>query len=87
MNGSEIADMLESLSSFTESGLETAFADYLEKKDIKLGKIAQPVRVALTGKKVGPGLFEMMEALGRESTVKRLRKAADSIHNYLSWGW
>jgi len=37
-------------------------------------KIAQPVRVALTGKTVSPGIFEVMEVLGKEKTLTRLRE-------------
>ncbi len=75
----EIADMLESLHSFVEADLEAAFAAFLEKKEIKLGKVAQPLRVALSGKKAGPGLFEMMDALGQKASVERIRKAAAGI--------
>jgi glutamyl-tRNA synthetase len=43
--------------------------------DLKLGKAQAPVRVALTGRTVGPPLFEAMEILGREVTITRLRDA------------
>ncbi len=46
---------------------------------MKLGKLAQPVRVALTGGTVSPGIFETIHALGKVRTVKRLRRAADFI--------
>jgi glutamyl-tRNA synthetase len=42
---------------------------------LKLGKLAQPVRVALTGGTASPGLFEVMEILGREKTLARLAAA------------
>jgi len=42
---------------------------------IKLGQLAQPVRVALTGGTVSPGIYEVIAVLGRERTVARLRKA------------
>ena len=42
---------------------------------LKLGKAQAPVRVAVTGRTVGPPLFESLEALGRERTLERLRAA------------
>jgi glutamyl-tRNA synthetase len=40
---------------------------------LKLGKIAQPVRVALTGKTVSPGIFEIIEVLGKKRVISRLQ--------------
>ncbi|MBW1894928.1 MAG: hypothetical protein JRI91_14720 [Deltaproteobacteria bacterium] len=51
----------------------------MEKTGQKLGKVAQPARVALTGKTVSPGIFEMIEVLGKEETVRRLRAAVAFI--------
>ena len=47
----------------------------MEQYELKLGKIAQPVRVALTGTTVSPGIFEIIAALGRERVLPRLDKA------------
>ena len=44
---------------------------------LEIKNVAQPARVALTGKSASPGLFEMMAVLGREVTVFRLRKGAE----------
>jgi glutamyl-tRNA synthetase len=46
---------------------------------VKLGKLAQPVRVALTGSTASPGLFEVMAILGREKTLARLDAARARI--------
>ena len=51
----------------------------MESTGLKLGKIAQPVRVALTGRSASPGIFEIVEIIGRERTVARLEKAMDYI--------
>ncbi len=66
---------LESLENFTEKDLEGAFVKVMEATGLKLGKIAQPVRVALTGKTASPGIFEVVEILGKEKVVKRLTDA------------
>jgi glutamyl-tRNA synthetase len=83
---SEVADMmreikgrLENATEFTSEGMESAFVAFLEEKKIKLGDIAQPLRVALTGSGVSPGLFEIMEVLGREKVLSRIERALAHI--------
>jgi glutamyl-tRNA synthetase len=51
----------------------------MEAHDLKLGKIAQPVRVALTGGTVSPGIFEIIEVLGKEETLHRLGRVVAHI--------
>lgn len=70
---------LSSLPAFDAHAVEGAFAAVMEATGLKLGKIAQPVRVALTGGTVSPGIFEIIEVLGREATLRRLERAADAI--------
>lgn len=72
---------LEALDRFTEPELEGAFKTVMEKTGLKLGKIAQPVRVALTGQTASPGIFEIIEILGKTRVLKRLNKAIDFIKN------
>ena len=66
---------LESIDDFTQKNLEDLFLRILDEKKIKLGEIAQPLRVALTGTSVSPGLFEVMEVLGKETVFRRIDKA------------
>ena len=66
--------------SFTKEGLEDAFKKVMETTGLKLGKIAQPVRVALTGKTARPGIFEILEVLGKDKSVSRLEKAINYIN-------
>jgi len=68
---------LEAVDDFTHDPLEAAFGAILEKAGLKLGKLAQPVRVALTGGTVSPGIFEMMEAMGKELVLARLNYALE----------
>ncbi|QJA06094.1 glutamate--tRNA ligase [Thermosulfurimonas marina] len=60
---------------FSDEALEKLFRGLAEEMGLKLKKIAQPVRVALTGKTVSPGLFEIMRILGRERVLRRLERA------------
>ena len=72
----DLAQALGDLSDWTAPALEAAVGAFLEPRGLKLGKIAQPVRVAITGQKTGPGVFETLAALGRDSALARLRRAA-----------
>ena len=75
----EIRDRLEKVDDFSEKALEKTFVEFLEEKEIKIGKIAQPLRVALTGKTVSPGLFEVMEVLEKKKVLDRLNQAISHI--------
>jgi glutamyl-tRNA synthetase len=60
---------------WTASALHEALEAVAERQGSKLGKAQAPVRVAVTGRTVGPPLFESLEVLGRERTMSRLRSA------------
>jgi glutamyl-tRNA synthetase len=61
---------------FTATALEAAITSWAEAEGIPMKEIAQPARVALTGRKASPGLFEVMEVLGRSATEQRLKAGA-----------
>jgi glutamyl-tRNA synthetase len=84
----EIGPVFESLISklqgigdeeFRQEGIEKAFADVMAERGLKLKDLAQPVRVALTGGTISPGIFEVIEVLGKEGTLERLQKAVEYI--------
>jgi glutamyl-tRNA synthetase len=75
----QMADRLKSLGSFSRHDLEGAFSEFIEHSGLKMKAIAQPLRVALTGTTVSPGLFEVMEVLGKEKTIGRIEKALEHI--------
>ncbi len=58
------------------------FREVAEKMGVKLGKVAQPVRVALTGRSTSPGLFEVMDILGRGVVLGRLDRAVEYIQRH-----
>jgi len=74
-----LMERLEVSDGFTEHGLEKIFRDTAEELGVKLGKIAQPVRVALTGVTASPGLFEIIDILGKDVVLRRLQKACTYI--------
>ncbi len=74
-----LIQQLEKLTDFSEKALEGAFVAVMEKTGLKLGKIAQPVRVALTGRAASPGIFEIIAIIGRQRVIERLKKACRFI--------
>lgn len=60
---------------WSHDGLETCLKEFAQANDLKLGKIAQPLRAALTGRTVSPSVFDMMVALGKEESLGRLQDA------------
>jgi glutamyl-tRNA synthetase len=75
----DLGDALASLADFSHAGLEPVFKAVVEKHGVKLGALAQPVRVAMTGGTESPGIYDVLEVLGKEKTLKRLEKAVRSI--------
>jgi glutamyl-tRNA synthetase len=70
-----LIDQFGKLQDFSEKNLESAFQGVMDQTGLKLGKIAQPVRVALTGKTASPGIFEVTTILGKQKVISRLQKA------------
>jgi glutamyl-tRNA synthetase len=64
---------------FEPEAIEAALAPLLDRFDLKPGKLYQPIRVAITGTSVSPGIFESLAALGRERSLERIRAAAGRL--------
>jgi glutamyl-tRNA synthetase len=79
-----IASLMEKLSEtgeFDEHTIEQAFDAVLQERGLQMGVLAQPVRVALTGGTVSPGIHDVIAVLGKERTVRRLKQALEHIAN------
>ena len=74
----EVAEQFAELKDWNGAALEEIVRSYAESKELGLGKIAQPLRAALTGSNISPGIFEVMEVLGREESLARLRAVPNS---------
>ena len=70
------AEALEQLELFAAEPIETALKDLCERLGVKPRQVFQPIRVAVTGSKVSPGLWESLELLGRDESLARIRRAA-----------
>lgn len=75
----ELKEALVVVPQFSPSEIEKVFKSIIEKRGIKLGELAQPVRVAITGGTASPGIFEVLEIVGREKAIRRLEKAIKII--------
>lgn len=69
--------VLNGLADWTESALDTAVREFAESSDLKLGKVAQPLRAALTGSAQSPGIFDVLLLLGREESLARIADQAN----------
>lgn len=74
-----LAEVLGALSEWDHEHLQEAFDRRAEAEGVKRALLIHPTRLALTGRTVGPGLFELMEVLGRDEAVWRLRALVDRI--------
>lgn len=77
-----IADELTTLSDYSKEGIEAFLRNLAEARSIKLKTIAQPLRIALTGKTASPGLDDIMLTLGKERVSSRIRRAVSYIRNH-----
>ena len=73
---SQMLPAFEAVNDWSEAGTEAVAKEFSETQGLKLGKVAQPLRVALSGRTVSPSVFEMMVVLGKEESLARLRLAA-----------
>ena len=83
----EISPVLEKLCSaidkidqYTIENIKTVFNEILSSEDLKIGKLAHPIRVAVTGGTVSPGIFETLYLLDKELVIKRINNALNIIH-------
>jgi glutamyl-tRNA synthetase len=72
----KVADRLASISDWSADELDAAVRELAEREGLKLGKIAQPIRAALTGRATSPGVFDVLEVLGREESLARIGDCA-----------
>jgi len=74
-----LAPHLNTLTSFDEHAIEEAVRRFAEANDLKLGKVAQPLRAAMTGSTASPGIFEVLAALGKAESLRRI-EAVCAVH-------
>ncbi|HEY5977655.1 MAG TPA: glutamate--tRNA ligase [Solirubrobacterales bacterium] len=73
------AKALEGVEPFDAGNVEAALAPLPERLGVKPGKLFQPIRVAITGTSVSPGIFESLAVLGRETSLVRISRAIEKL--------
>ena len=76
---SEALEALRSAEPFEPAGLEASLGRVLAEHDVKPGKLYQPIRVAITGTSISPGIFESLSALGKERSIERIERAVQRL--------
>jgi len=75
------AAALAAVDPFEPEPIEAALAPLLDQFEVKAGRLYQPIRVAITGSSVSPGIFESLAALGREQTLERIDTAVKRLRS------
>jgi glutamyl-tRNA synthetase len=74
----EVSTKLQSLTDFKEEALKECLQKFVDTKGIKLGQLAQPLRVAMTGGTVSPSIYELLSLLGKDRVFQRLGRVLQS---------
>jgi glutamyl-tRNA synthetase len=75
----EVADVLLNTLDFSSANTESVVKAWIEQKGIGMGKVMPPLRLSLVGDLKGPHLFDIIELIGKEETLKRIHKAVDTL--------
>lgn len=75
----KLLDYLREIDGLSPEGIESVFQKICTEEGVKLGEVAQPVRVALTGSHSSPGIFEVIAIMGKDKTIRRLQQGIDYI--------
>jgi glutamyl-tRNA synthetase len=75
----QLITVLTSIDDFTSVNIETIVKDWMTQNEIGMGKVMQPFRLSLVGALKGPHLFDIVELIGKEETIKRLEKAIGTL--------
>jgi glutamyl-tRNA synthetase len=73
-----LADSLSAAGDWQQAQIEAAVRGFAERENLKFGKVAQPLRAALTGQSTSPGIFNVLYALGRDEAIGRIADAAEN---------
>ncbi len=75
----ELADRIESLDEWGAEKIEEVYREYAQENELGAGKLIHPTRLAISGVGFGPSLFELMEALGKDTVLRRMRYASQHL--------
>ena len=73
------AEVLKGINDFTSKNIETIVSEWIKANELSFGKVLNPMRLALCGECKGPHIFDILEQLGKEESLKRIEKAIKNI--------
>jgi glutamyl/glutaminyl-tRNA synthetase len=74
-----VADLLNQIDDFSSLNIETNVKSWMAEYEIGMGKVMQPLRLSVVGALKGPHLFDIIEIIGKEETIKRIEKAIATL--------
>jgi glutamyl-tRNA synthetase len=74
-----VSEVLNSMDDFTSANIETILKNWMTENEIGMGKVMQPLRLSLVGALKGPHLFDIIEMIGKEESIKRIEKAITTL--------
>ncbi|WP_404404168.1 glutamate--tRNA ligase [Pelagibacterium halotolerans] len=77
-----LKERLQGVNDWSVPAIDAAVREYAESVGLKLGKVAQPLRAALTGRTISPGIFEVMVLIGREESLARLGDQVRAVESH-----
>ncbi len=77
----QVISIIENVKNFEAKEIETDIKNWIQENELGMGKIMQPLRIAMVGEMKGPDLFEIISVLGKAETIKRLHNAINFFKN------
>ena len=74
-----VKELLKGANDFSSAGLEALIKEFIERSNLGFGRVAAPLRLLIVGSGMGPHLFDILEMIGKEETIKRIRKGLEII--------
>lgn len=75
----QVVQVIDRINSFEATTLEKEVKDWINEQEIGMGKVMQPLRVCIVGALKGPDLFQIIELIGKEETIKRIKQAIATL--------
>ncbi|NVK51988.1 MAG: glutamate--tRNA ligase [Flavobacteriaceae bacterium] len=75
----ELIQVIDNIEIFSSANTETVIKEWITSKEIGFGKVMQPLRLSLVGALKGPHLFDIIEMIGKKTTISRIQKAMDTL--------
>lgn len=75
----KVSEILTNIEDFTSANIETILKSWMTESEIGMGKVMQPLRLSIVGALKGPHLFDIIEIIGKEESVKRIQKAINIL--------